>query len=329
MRKITVLLSVLLLTLGMTGVAALAQTEGDGPPDWLDDTIAEDSTTVIVTEPDPVDPPPFDGQEAEITIEGPTGLELNEFGEYTVTVTNTAEERDLDQWALGLSVTNIEDVSELIIRYKGGDGADITEGTSGVEAYLDTTNNILYLRGSDDPVLAPGDDASIDFEVSFAKTGAFIGTAYVISTDVGSAFAGLEADDHQFFPYYDENAGTNQDLDPVFTEHPITGNGDFVVCTLDRTRYREPGASGSGTSTNALISDNRVKCYNANGELGYEQYLIIVNQNHAPFYQGLVDAGHPTAFNGAWVLFSLEVDGVNVEPTDVGASGTYAYLGFS
>ena len=118
-------------------------------------------------------------QEASVFLHGPDSLDINEQGEYDVLVTNESDTRDLDDWALGLSVDNIDDVDDITITYEGGT-SDLSEGTDGVEAEL--KDGILWLLGSADPDIAPGETEVQPFEVTFHTDGSFTGTAYVVDT---------------------------------------------------------------------------------------------------------------------------------------------------
>ena len=172
MRRITVLLSVMVLVLGMTGAAAMADTTL-----WDEGDVVEDerfSLTVSDVELD-----------VDIDISGPDELLTDETGTYTVTVSNDDESNvNLEDWALGLSVAedaNIDSLDDVTITYTGEE-TDLADenGTAGVEAELE--GGVIYLLGSDDPTIAPGDTTTAQFDVTFHEDGNYVGTAYVIDT---------------------------------------------------------------------------------------------------------------------------------------------------
>ena len=251
---------VIAMVLSTTSLA-LAQ-----PADWLDDVIAEDDTTTTTPRPfvpDPDPEPPLIPQQAMITLEGPEFLDVDEEGTYTIEVTNTSTDRALDEWVLGLSVTNIESADDLTISFVGGDGFDITNGTAGVDVEIDTNANIIYLRGSDDPPIGVGQSETFEFDASFANEGSFTGTAYVIDED---PFRGVTEETPEFLPYFNADGGVDENVAPPTKPLAVDGSGnlifssganyEFDFCTLDRTRWVL-----EGTSTRVL-SLNYQKCYN-------------------------------------------------------------------
>lgn len=318
MRRITVLLSVLLLMLAMTGTAAVADT-----PLWDDEDVLDqdDETTPVGLDEEP-EPTP-EPQEASITLTGPDSLEVDEQGTYTVEVTNESGERVLDEWVLGLSVTNVSDLDDLSIRYESG-GDDITEGTSGVDVELDTDANIIYLRGSDDPSIPANQSDSFTFEAEFHKVGSFTGTAYVINED---PFRGVDEEMVEFLPYYNADGGTDEDVPPP--TKPLSDDGssfesgaeyEFEFCTLDRTRWELDGTR--------VLSFNNQKCYN-DGEVEYQHRALLMSENH-PDFEKYEDAGHATGFGGAWLMLSFEVvvpDGIDVNVKDFEDITTWASFG--
>ncbi len=168
-RNVGVLLLAVLLVMGTSGTAALADTDlWDG-----DDVLDEDDATTDVTDAQ---------QEASVTLEGPDDLEVDELGSYDVTVSNDSGERALDEWALGLSVDNIASVDDLTITEEDGE-SDITDGDSGFEVELDGDNDIIYLRDDDTMEVEPGATEVLEFEVAFQTDGEFTGTAYVIEDE--------------------------------------------------------------------------------------------------------------------------------------------------
>ena len=171
MRRITVLLSVMVLVLGMTGAAAMADTTL-----WDEGDVIEESDPFDVEVSDEV-------LDVDIDISGPDELFTDETGTYTVTVTNDDESNvNLEDWALGLSVgDDIGSLHDVTITY-AGEETDLADdnGTPGVQAELE--EGVIYLLGSDDPTVAPGDTATAQFDVTFHEAGNYVGTAYVIDT---------------------------------------------------------------------------------------------------------------------------------------------------
>lgn len=297
--------------------------------DWLDDVIAEDNTTTTTPrpfEPDPDPEPPLIPQEASITLTGPEFLDVGEEGTYTVEVTNDSTSRDLDEWVLGLSVTNIADADDLTIVFTSGDGFDITDGTAGVDVQVDTDNDIIYLRGSNDPTIGIDATATFTFDASFAKEGSFTGTAYVIDED---PFRGVEVEEGSAGdpnPFFSANwtnpdgSGITKPLSADGSEFEAGATYEFDFCTLDRTRWALDGTR--------VLSLNNQKCY-TNGVLEYQHRGLLMNSAH-PDFAKYADAGHVLGFNGAWLMLSFDVivpGGITVDETDASALSTWSDFG--
>ncbi len=239
MKRMIALLTTALLALSMMGTAAMADTDL-----WDDDDVLDSDSETTTVEEAP--------QEASVSLEGPSGLDVDEVGTYTVEVTNDSDQRDLDQWVLGLSVDNIGDVDDLTISYPDSSD-DITEGTSGVEVELDEEANIIYLRGSDDPAVSPGETETQTFEAAFHNEGEFTGTAYVIDTSdeeaATGAITGAVTD-----PDGDGIDGATVEADgPIETSTETDADGTYELSGLEDGTYdlfvTSDGGTGSDTVT--------------------------------------------------------------------------------
>ena len=189
MRKITVLLSVMLLVLAMTGTAALADSEWGGTGDY--DVLDSDSSEVHVVEPE---------LNVNIDIDGDEVLATGEAGEYTVTVKNDGEtglegtsidDETLSDWKLGLEVSEFDDPSNFDLAFcKDGfdqecillvDGGEAVEGT-GVDVAIDHGNGIIWILGDEEDDLAPQETEVQKYEATFHEGGNFTGTAYILQS---------------------------------------------------------------------------------------------------------------------------------------------------
>lgn len=180
MRKIITLFAVLLLALGMTGAAAMADDDGTS---WDDGELSEEGDSIAESEPltvsaDDIKP------DVEIALSGDSQqLTVGEAGAFWVTVTNKEEsEGDLDSWKLGLSVTNIGDLSEITIEWSDNGSFSDIERDDRFQVELDEEDDILWVLGFDEDSLEAGDSTSEGFRATFHKSGEFTGTAYVVDT---------------------------------------------------------------------------------------------------------------------------------------------------
>lgn len=318
-RKIIGILTSSALLVGMLGTAASAQDELLWQPE---DVIAEDSEHVVVYSSD------RPAQEADILLEGPADLEIDEVGEYTVTVSNLSDKYDLSSWKLGFGVANIASVDDITIRYADG-GPDLTGGTPGVDVSL--VDNVLYLRGSGDPVIPVGGSPHVSlFEVQFHTDGLFTGAAYVID-EAKSLY--VAPDQPDYYPYYSVTGGINPN-DPPMNPRGIPNDDlpDSYQCSLNRVGSRV--AEGEPIAR----SDNWVLCYDhEDGSLFYWHYIVMVEESD-PLWPtlaargavvsdlGLITQGVPT--ERRWRLASFNAfDGQQVhsiDTTDRGAIEQWA-----
>ena len=177
MRRITVLLSVLLLMLGMTGTAAVADNDL-----W-------DSGDVLDTDSHEVDVQ--DVLNVEVSISGDTELDVDEAGEFTVEIDNHNDSTaDLEDWKLGLGVDGFDDNSNFTLEFCQDSGhencvtlveeGDAVTGT-GVQVD-DSDDNVIWILGDDEDPLSPDDGVTQEYLATFHEGGNFTGTAYVIDT---------------------------------------------------------------------------------------------------------------------------------------------------
>lgn len=306
----TLVMAMVLSTMSM----ALADTDLWDNDDVLD---SDDTDTTVPRpfEPDPDPEPDPIPQDASITLTGPEFLDVDEEGTYTVEVTNKSNDRDLDKWVLGLSVTNIKSADDLTIKFTGSN-FDITEGSAGVE--VEVNNDVIYLRGSDDPTIPVNQSKTFTFKASFAKEGNFTGTAYVIDED---PFRNVTFESEEFLPYFNKDGGTDTNEPPP--TKPLSGDGqnfeqgaeyEFDFCTLDRTRYEIGG--------DRVLSINNQRCFN-DGEVEYQHRAVLMNKAHPDFD----DTPGAVGFGGAWKVIEFDVlvpAEITVDPTDFADINTWS-----
>lgn len=121
---------------------------------------------------------------ASISLTGDVALTVNQTGSYDVQVTNEMEYRDLDEWKLGLSVTNISDIDDITIEWfdtQENEYRDIDD-IDQIETAFDSEDGILWVLGADEDDLSPGAKMEDEFQATFHADGTFTGTAYVVDT---------------------------------------------------------------------------------------------------------------------------------------------------
>ena len=219
-RNVGVLLAAVLVVVGTSGTAATADTEL-----WDDSEVLDSDEVTTDVEEIP--------QEASVIFDGPSALETEEFGNYSVEVTNSSDGRALDEWALGLSVDDITTVDELTVR-RQGEESDITDGESGFDVELDDEADILYLRDDDTADIEPGGSETLEFEVAFHTEGEFTGTAYVIEDEAATgAITGQVTDSGG-----DGIEGANVEADgPTDTSTTTDGDGNYELAGLEDGEY--------------------------------------------------------------------------------------------
>lgn len=278
MRKFTAVLASGLMLAAGPGASAFAS------PLWdSDDVMAEDSHGPVHV----VGPNDRPEQAATIEVDGDTRLDPGEPGNLTITVTNLSEGTDLASWELGIGVEGISDLDDVDIL--DGD-TDLTEAS---DAELDADEGIVYILGVGNPVVAVGEELVLEYEVKFKESGRFTGHAYVV--DRGLTLD-VPANYPQFYPYYDENGGTNEELDPMKVRNRgLVGNDTKnYECSLNRQRGYSDGASVRG--------DNYVQCRDLDtNEIFYEHYVQYVWEDD-PLYATAGARNSVEASDGARLL---------------------------